>query len=76
MPSILETINRTREIMQSKIGVATTAAATVLIEPDFGKYVGWGLRNFREGRKYVEVGEAGTEAALPRIAAALPWLRP
>jgi NTE family protein len=75
MPSILETINRTREIMQSKIGVASTAAATVLIEPDFGKYVGWGLRNFREGRKYVAVGEAATVAALPRIAAALPWLR-
>lgn len=76
MPSILETINRTREIMQSKIGVASTAAATVLIEPDFGKYVGWGLRNFREGRKYVDVGEDATMAALPRIAAALPWLRP
>lgn len=75
MPSILETINRTREIMQSKIGVASTAAATVLLEPDFGKYVGWGLRNFREGRKYVAVGETATVAALPRIAAALPWLR-
>ncbi len=75
MPSILETINRTREIMQSKIGVASTAAATVLIEPDFGKYVGWGLRNFREGSKYVAVGETATVAALPRIAAALPWLR-
>lgn len=76
LPTIVETINRTREIMQSKIGVTTTAAATVLIEPDFGKDVGWGLRNFREGRQYIDVGEASTEAALPRIAAALPWLRP
>ena len=75
MPSILDTINRTREIMQSKIGVTSTAVATVLLEPDFGKDVGWGLRNFREGRQYIDVGDSATEAALPRIAAALPWLR-
>lgn len=75
MPSILDTLNRTREIMQSKIDVTTTAGATVLLEPDFGKNVGWGLRNFREGRQYIDMGEAAAEAALPRIAAALPWLR-
>ena len=35
----------------------------------------WGLRNFSKGRVYMELGEEAAEAALPRLSAALPWLR-
>jgi hypothetical protein len=34
------------------------------------------LRRFSHGRRYLEAGEAAAEEAVPRIAAALPWLGP
>lgn len=55
---------------------AWVRAATVLIEPEFGKTGGLGLRDFPQGRRYIERGEAAAEAALPRIAAAFPRLGP
>jgi NTE family protein len=76
-PGVIPAILRSIEMMQSKIVTDTAAAATLVIEPDFpqgGR--GWGLRHFTDGRRYVAVGEAAAEAALPRIAAALPWLQP
>ena len=32
------------------------------------------LRRFSEGRRYVADGAAATHEAMPRLAAALPWL--
>jgi NTE family protein len=77
-PSVLHVVARSIEIMQAKLG-AMTAAGTILIAPEFGQVPGSNisrLRRFRDGGRYVEIGEAAAEAALPRLAAALPWLRP
>lgn len=72
--SIFGVITRSIEIMQSKISADTAAAATIVIEPEFRDRVGRGLRNFAEGRRFIELGEAAAESALPRIAAELPWI--
>jgi hypothetical protein len=48
----------------------------VLITASFPNLAGVKLRNFRDGRRFVEDGEAAAEAALPRIASTLPWIRP
>jgi NTE family protein len=77
-PSVLEVITRSIEIMQNKISSATAAEATVMIAPVIAEAAGpggWGLRNFSQGRRLIEAGAAATEEALPRLAAALPWLR-
>ena len=34
------------------------------------------LKAFADGRRFVDVGEEADELAMPRITAALPWLRP
>ena len=74
-PSILAVILRSIEIMQSKIAADTAAAATIVIAPTFPDDDSIPLRRFTEGRRYIELGEEAAEAALPRIKAALPWLR-
>jgi hypothetical protein len=74
-PSMLQAITRTIELMQSKIGSQTAAGAAILIEPAFSPDEGWGLRNFKLGRRLLPLGESATRAALPRLAAVLPWLR-
>jgi len=73
--SVVQAIMRAIDMMQGKIVTDTANAATILIEPDFGSLSGWGLRSFKQGRRYIEAGEAAGEAALPRLAATLPWLR-
>lgn len=74
-PSVIQAISRSIEMMQSKIVTdSAAAAATIQIEPTFTSVGGWGLRSFTQGRQYIAVGEEATNAALPRIRAALPWL--
>lgn len=73
-PSVLQTIARTIEVMQTQITSFTTATATVLIEPSFSPGEGWGLRNFSLGRKYIPLGEDAVERARERIVGALPWV--
>jgi NTE family protein len=73
-PSVIAAIVRSIETMQSKIVTDTAAAATIVIAPDFAGS-GPGLRRIIEGRRYVALGETAVETALPRIAAALPWIR-
>jgi NTE family protein len=74
-PRLIDMITSTFELMQSKISTDTAAASTLLIEPTFDDSAGFGLRGFHEGRRYIPNGEEAVEAALPRIAAVLPWLR-
>jgi NTE family protein len=74
VPSMLHTITRSIEMMQSKISADTAAAATILIEVNFEAVALAGLRRWSEGRRYIPLGEAAVEAALPRIIAALPWI--
>jgi NTE family protein len=73
--SLFQSILRSMELMQSKIDLETASAGTILIAPEFGDAGVVGLRRFAEGRRYAELGAAAAEAALPRLAAALPWLR-
>jgi NTE family protein len=74
--SVLYVIMRSLELQQSRIWAETAAAAQIVISPLFEDTTVVNLRHFREGMAYVEVGKAAAEAALPRVAAALPWLRP
>src|SRR5207248_1232452 len=74
-PGTLQVLQRAIELMQTRIVAETAAKATILLEPEFTDIGAWGVRNFRRGRVYVEQGEAAAEAALPRLAAVLPWLR-
>jgi NTE family protein len=75
-PGVLDVIMRSLEIMQSNIPAAPADVPTIVIAPAFnGTRSVMGLRNFHEGRRFVEVGEAAAEASLPRLAAAIPWLR-
>jgi NTE family protein len=74
--SVLYVIMRSLELQQSRIWAETAAAAQIVISPLFEDTTVVNLRHFREGMAFVEVGEAAAEAALPRVAAALPWLRP
>ena len=75
LPSVIQVINRSIEVMQSKISTDTAATATILIEPSFAALGNLGLRSFNQGRHLIPLGEQAARAALPRIAAALPWLR-
>ena len=76
----MRVLERTLRVMQSRIAVVGDEAATVLIEPGLdpgerARGTGSELRSFRQGRRYIELGEAAAEAALPQLATALPWLR-
>jgi NTE family protein len=73
--SIFQTLTRSLELMQSKMATDTASTATIVIEPDLGDIAGVSLRRFAEGRRYIAGGQAAARAALPRIAAALPWLQ-
>ena len=53
---------------------STTESTTVIITPELEEIQSARLRSFAEGRRYVDNGDAATEAAMPRIAAALPWV--
>ena len=74
VPTMLHTITRSIEMMQSKISFDSATAATILIEVSFEDVVRAGLRRWSEGRRYIDLGDAAVEAALPRITAALPWV--
>jgi len=73
IPSILETITRTLEVMQGRIA-SQGQTATIMIEPEFPGRPGWGLRRFREGRQFIQIGEAAAETALARVGSVLPWV--
>jgi NTE family protein len=72
-PSAVSVLLRTIEIMQRRIVSDPADVTTVTITPELEEMT-QGRRNFKQGRSYIEIGEAAAEAALPRIKAALPWL--
>ena len=75
--SIFYTIMRSIEMMQARISATTASAATILIAPidSDAEVRRVGLRNWKAAQQYVPLGEAAAEEALPRLAAALPWMR-
>ena len=44
------------------------------IAPELSAITGGKLRQFADGKRYLDAGEAALEAALPRIASVLPWV--
>jgi NTE family protein len=68
-----QVILRSIDVMAGALGATAATAADALIEPSFHG-IGGSLRDFRRGREYERVGEAATQAALPALAAALPWV--
>jgi NTE family protein len=74
-PSAVTVMMRSLELMQSRIASETPGVTTIAINPEIADLPGAKLRNFSQGRGFIEGGEAAAEAAMPRIAAALPWLR-
>jgi len=83
-PSAFNAIIRAVEMMQSRIVGDPPDTPTISITPGLGDLSGSAalddlpggrLRRFSTGRRYVEAGIEATEAALPRLAAAFPWLR-
>jgi NTE family protein len=76
VPSAVAAIMRSIELVQTRIVTETGTVPLILVTPEFGSIPAGKLRHFRAGRPFISVGEAAIEAALPRLAAALPWLRP
>jgi hypothetical protein len=63
------------ELVQTRITTGPATTPTVMITPQFHDLPTVKLRRFRQGRRYIAAGEAAVDAALPRLQAALPWLR-
>lgn len=74
-PAVLGVLTRSIEMMQRGIATQPTDATVITIGPKLDP-TGVGLRNMQDGRRYIEDGALATRAALPRVSAALPWLRP
>lgn len=70
---VVDVLSTTFHLMQGKIAAEAASRATIVVEPDF-EFAGFGLRRFGSDRRYIALGEAAAEAALPRLAAALPWV--
>jgi NTE family protein len=72
-PAATAVLLRSIEIMQSRIEGEPTDATVVTLTPK-SDIAGPKLRDFAAGRRFVDDGIEAAEAALPRLAAALPWL--
>jgi NTE family protein len=75
IPSAVAAIVSSIELVQTRITTGPATTPTVMITPEFHDLPTVKLRRFREGRRYIAAGEAAVDAALPRLQAALPWLR-
>jgi NTE family protein len=75
-PSAIGVIMRSIELMQGRIGSDVASARTITITPGLVDLPSNKLKSFGEGPRFVDVGETAVEKALPRIEAALPWIRP
>jgi NTE family protein len=74
-PSALAVIMRSIELMQGRIVSEAPGARTITITPEFTDLPTNKLKGFSDGARFVDRGEEAAERALPRITAALPWLR-
>ena len=74
-PSALSVIMRSIELMQGRIVSEAAAARTITIMPGFADLPSNKLKGFADGGRFVDIGEEAAELAMPRITAALPWLR-
>lgn len=74
-PGAVGAILRSIELMQTRIGIHPEGATVVSVDVGLSDQRSGKLRRFADGRAYLDAGEAALEAATPRLAAALPWLR-
>jgi NTE family protein len=74
VPSVLQVLARSIYLMQTRLGPETESAATLIIEPQCEGASELNLRTFSQGRQFQQSGVAAAEAAIPRIAALLPWV--
>jgi NTE family protein len=72
LPSVLGTIMRAIELVQTHVSRELEQTATIVVTPETG---GGTLRNFKSGRRFIEAGYESIEDALPRLSAAMPWLQ-
>ncbi len=72
-PAALSVLLRSIEIMQARTSREARAAAVTIV-PELSAITGGKLRQFADGERYIDAGEAALEAALPRIASVLPWV--
>ena len=75
-PWIFHTMMRAMEMMQTRVTAASAETATIQIDLDFSRELDPGLRHWREGERFVELGRKAAQEALPRVSAALPWMCP
>jgi NTE family protein len=73
-PTLVQTVMRSIELMQSRITAAAAEAATVQIAVDLAGEEEPGLRHFSRGRRFIALGESAVLQALPYLAGSLPWL--
>jgi NTE family protein len=75
IPSAVSAIMRSIELLQTRIGTVGPPIPTILITPEFGSVPAGKLRHFRDGRRYIAIGDEAVENAIPRLTSTLPWLR-
>lgn len=71
IPSLIDTILRSRDIVMSEIRGHTVTDTAVLIKPEVVRV---SMHNFVEGRQFMDAGAEATEKVLPRLRELLPWL--
>ena len=71
-PPIVETVHHAFEVMQWRIVSDGAVRADVTIEPAFSGPTG--LRDYRRGEEFVELGRAAAESAAGQIRQVLPWV--
>ena len=74
-PSALSVILRSIELMQGRISSEAADARVITITPALTNLPSSKLKAFADGTRFVDLGEEAAEEAMPRITAALPWLR-
>lgn len=75
LPTAIAAIVRSIETVQTRIKAETGTVPVVQLTPEMEGIEPGKLRKFKEGRRFMPAGEAAVEAAMPRLQAALPWLR-
>ena len=74
-PSALTVILRSIELMQGRIVSDPADARVITITPALSDLPSNKLKAFADGGRFVDLGEEAAEQAMPRVTAALPWLR-
>lgn len=75
IPSAVAAVVSSIELVQTRITTSAGTTPLVMITPQLDAVPAAKLRRFREGRRYIPAGEAAVDDAMPRLRAALPWLR-